>query len=163
MDDSPEEKMGKFIFPMSLKLPPEAINEKKLLESQNIKSLLTLAIYVKEKIYGFIGFDNIHTSGSWSKYDFQILRIFSEIISNTLSRKEAEEALVRSERDYRMLFENAQDAIVIFRPEDELILDVNPKACEIYGLSRSEFVGFSMEKFSKNIQLGKQRIQEAIK
>ena len=51
------------------------------------------------------------------------------------------EELRRSERDYRGLFEAAHDAIIIFRPEDELILDANGRASEIYRIPRDELVG----------------------
>lgn len=76
------------------------------------------------------------------------------------SRKCAEGALERSERDYRGLFENAHDAVLIFRPEDEVVLDVNPRACAMYGFSRSEFVGMSLETISKDVPRGKQYLRE---
>jgi PAS domain S-box-containing protein len=56
-----------------------------------------------------------------------------------------EEALQRSERYYRSLFENAHDAILIFDPDGEIVFDANVQACEMYGLSREELVGQSLE------------------
>ncbi len=77
-------------------------------------------------------------------------------------RKQAEEALKQAEKDYRGLFENAHDAIFVFAPENEIILNVNPRACEMYGFTRDEFLGMSLEDISKDVALGKTRIKKAL-
>ena len=84
-------------------------------------------------------------------------------VQDITNRKLAEEALKQSERDYRAVFEQAHDAILIFAPEDEIVLDVNERACEIYGFSRSEFVGKSIETLSKNPANGKDKVEETLK
>ncbi|HET6266119.1 MAG TPA: EAL domain-containing protein, partial [Acidobacteriota bacterium] len=66
-------------------------------------------------------------------------------------RKRMENALKQSEQDYRGLFENAHDAIIIFSPDYEVILDVNDRACELYGYTKEEFVGLTMEKLSSDV------------
>jgi PAS domain S-box-containing protein len=48
-------------------------------------------------------------------------------------------------RQYRELFENANDAILVFESESGIILDVNRKACEIYGWNRKALVGSSLK------------------
>jgi len=75
-------------------------------------------------------------------------------------RKLADEALKQSERDYRAIFEQAHDAIIIFVPESEIILEVNRRACELYGFSRSEFIGMSIETISKNPANGKDKVKQ---
>ncbi len=77
-------------------------------------------------------------------------------------RKHAEEALKQSERDYRTVFEQAHDAIIIFAPEREIVLDVNRRACELYGFSRAEFIGMSIKTISANIEVGAKRVQETL-
>lgn len=77
-------------------------------------------------------------------------------------RKHSEEQLKQSEKDYRELFEGAHDAILIFEPENETVLNVNHRACEMYGLDRSEFIGMSLEKISRNIPLGKEKIKKTL-
>ncbi len=77
-------------------------------------------------------------------------------------RKLAEEALKQSEQDYRTIFEEAHDAIIIFAPENEIVLDVNERACELYELDRSEFIGISIEKLSKFPSIGKDKIKETL-
>ena len=77
-------------------------------------------------------------------------------------RKRAEEALRQSEREYRGLFENAHDAILIFDPESEIVLEVNQRACEVYGISRSEFVGLSLATISSDVERGRKVIKETL-
>jgi len=80
----------------------------------------------------------------------------------TQERERAEAALKRSERDYRHLVESAHDAILIFRPEDEVVLEVNQRACEFYGFGRPEFIGMSLEKITHDIPRGKVQIQATL-
>src|SRR5262249_44707834 len=65
-------------------------------------------------------------------------------------RRRMEEALRQSERDFRGLFETAHDAIIIMAPEGETVIEVNQRACDMYGLTREEFIGSSMEHISKD-------------
>lgn len=73
------------------------------------------------------------------------------------------EALERSESDYRGLYEHAHDAILIFRPEDEVILEVNRRACEMYGFAREEFLGLSLRQISEDLLRGERYIQETLR
>lgn len=73
-------------------------------------------------------------------------------------RRRIQAALQQSEQDYRGLFENANDYIVIFEPEDEVVLEANQRACEVYGFNRSEFVGRSMKEFSDNVERGRRHV-----
>ena len=84
------------------------------------------------------------------------------MVENITERKLAESALEQSERDYRTVFEQAHDAIMILAPGDETILDVNWRACALYGFSRAEFIGMSLETISKNPEYGKGKIKETL-
>ena len=80
----------------------------------------------------------------------------------TQERERVEAALRQSEREYRHLVESAHDAILIFRPEDEVVLEVNQRACELYGFGRSEFIGMSLEKITHDVPRGKVQIQATL-
>lgn len=82
---------------------------------------------------------------------------------DTTDRRNAETALAISEREYRGLFDNAHDAIIIFRPDDEVVLEANPHACRLYGMPRSEFIGVSLLDISKDPERGKRRVADTLK
>jgi PAS domain S-box-containing protein len=81
-----------------------------------------------------------------------------------LERRVAERAeeLRKASLDYRRIFENAHDAILILAQENEIVLNVNRRACEIYGRSREEFIGMSLEEISENVDSGRRRVAETL-
>src|SRR3989440_6231183 len=54
-------------------------------------------------------------------------------------------AEINRRREYRDLFQLANDPILIFDAADTTVLDVNDKACEVYGIAREEFIGRKLE------------------
>ena len=85
------------------------------------------------------------------------------IAHDITKRKRTEEELKQSELHYKTLFENANDAIIIFDPLDEIILETNHRACSTYGFSMSEFIGISLKSLSKNVQEGEKQIEKLLK
>jgi len=81
-------------------------------------------------------------------------------IGQFTERKRAEEALKKSESDYRHLFNNANDAILIFESEGEIVLEANAAACDIYGYSRDELIGMSLKRLTKSVLVGESQIKE---
>jgi PAS domain S-box-containing protein len=81
-----------------------------------------------------------------------------------ISQLEKSEMQIRdTEKKYRDLFENANDSILIFEPENETILDVNSKACEVFGYEYKELIGKSLKKFTKDIKKGEDTIKYVLK
>jgi two-component system cell cycle sensor histidine kinase/response regulator CckA len=62
------------------------------------------------------------------------------------ARKKAEESLRQSESQFRALFENALDAVLIANDEG-VYLDANPAACELLGVSYNELIGRTLYDF----------------
>ena len=65
---------------------------------------------------------------------------FSSRIRNITQYKRAEEALLESEQRFRNLFENSPDAVFVENLAGD-VLDVNPIACQLHGISREELIG----------------------
>ena len=106
-----------------------------------------------------------YTPDLYDENDVEVLEALAALAATPLrniallaGQSAAQEALRQSERDYRGLFENAHDAIVILDPADERVLDANPRACELYGFPRERFVGMSMEAVSCDVADGRRRV-----
>ena len=89
--------------------------------------------------------------------------IMLNIARDIRDEKEAEAALRQSISDYRGIFEYAHDAIIIFDPETEEVLDINRQATEMYGFTKEEFVGMSLEWLSTDTERGKKNIASTLK
>ncbi|WP_291786877.1 histidine kinase N-terminal 7TM domain-containing protein [Cecembia sp.] len=64
-----------------------------LLESQGIKSILLIPIFVEKKFWGFVGFDDCQKDKEWSEAETALLISFAESISNAIERKNMEQNL----------------------------------------------------------------------
>jgi diguanylate cyclase (GGDEF)-like protein/PAS domain S-box-containing protein len=84
-------------------------------------------------------------------------------ITDITERKRAEDSLRRSAREYRDLFESANDAILILRPESQMILEANRKACETYGLPREQIVGMSLKNFTRDVPRSEEQIRRILR
>lgn len=72
------------------KMSPDASAEKEEFERESIKAILILPVYAENELAGFIGFDNVVTTGAWQEEDIARLQIMAEIIGNAIARKNAE-------------------------------------------------------------------------
>jgi PAS domain S-box-containing protein len=64
------------------------------------------------------------------------------------SRKQALDALAENEEKYRLLFENDSDAVMIFDSETQRFEDANPATLNLFGYSKDEFLGLTVEDIS---------------
>ncbi len=89
-------------------------------------------------------------------------RFFTHIIRDITERKAAEKKIKQSEKEYRELFANAHEPILLIRPESEIIIEANERACKVYGYEHSEFVGMSLKEISKDVSRGEEKISETL-
>ncbi len=127
---TPEEFMGRHIESF---LEPAELAERPL-RAEQLRSGQTLR---NERSLRSKGGGYVPTETSSRVLDDGSVQI---IIRDITERQEAEAALRRSEQEYRQLFERASDAVIIIDIERELVLDVNPRACELYGIAYDDFV-----------------------
>lgn len=125
-------------------LPPEAAAEKELLEKQEIKSLIVLALYASGKLAGFMGMDNVVNTGNWGKDNISILRIAANLIGMGIERRKSEKAIHAGEEIYRSMFQNAAN-LIILADSKGIIIDCNSRAKNILGYRQDELRGQSIK------------------
>jgi signal transduction histidine kinase/AmiR/NasT family two-component response regulator len=83
--------------------PIEATKERNLVESFGIKSYTAVGLNYNNKISGILGFDSIVSKKEWDEREIFSVKLFGEIIANTLERKQIEDQLINSEKNLREL------------------------------------------------------------
>ena len=113
-----------------------------------------------EKFLGIPVFDGEHivavagVANKANDYDESDIRAIESMMNDTwrlLRRKRAEEALQKSEANYRAIFDNANDAIFVHDIDNAKILSANKKACQMYGYTQKEFEKLSVEDISTGV------------
>lgn len=72
---------------------------------------------------------------------------FLSVAEDITQNKKAEEALLESEERFRQIFEQNEEAIVIFISGSNNIIDANPAAVHLYGFARQELIEKGMSSF----------------
>ncbi len=80
-------------IPVVADMPLEAVEEKELLESQDIKSLIVVPMVWQRELKGFIGFDSVREKRQWSDEDILLLNTLSNIVIQALEDKRTAEKL----------------------------------------------------------------------
>jgi PAS domain S-box-containing protein len=88
-------------------LPPEAEAERQEFQNQGIRSLLCLpTLSTQGQLTGFIGFDAVQAKYCWLEEHILMLRLVANTLGGTISRRQAEAALLAREAQYRSLVHN---------------------------------------------------------
>ncbi|MDX6439451.1 MAG: two-component system, cell cycle sensor histidine kinase and response regulator CckA [Gaiellaceae bacterium] len=121
-------------------------SERGLFADQGIKALVTVPIFVGREWWGHIGFDDCVTEREWSPAEIDALRTASSLIAAAIERERSEAILREQEQKLRAVFDMAIDAIFITN-DDRRYVDVNPAACEYYGVAKRDLIGRKVEDF----------------
>jgi PAS domain-containing protein len=102
-------------------LPQKEETTKFQLQKLHIESLLLFPIKIKEKLLGFIGFDNLEESTHWRTDDLTLLKTSSEIIGNALERKWGEETLKNTNQLLTAILCSLTECIILIDREFNII------------------------------------------
>jgi PAS domain S-box-containing protein len=94
------------IFSTNIKELPNDIF--KILEHQEIKSVLIFPLYVQDNFFGFIGFDECTKNKIWELDDIELLRAISHLISGTFERIYYNKKITESEIQLKMAITNTE-------------------------------------------------------
>ncbi len=118
-------------------LPDDAAEERTLFLSRDICSLLVFPLKNGAQPIGFIGYEVIHTPRQWDEQENSLLRLLADVISGSLARKEAEQAILDSEEDLIATLEATQDGILAVDNQRRVIF-ANRRFQEMWGLGKED-------------------------
>lgn len=142
------EEMRPVHIPRVSDLPPEAEDFRKMLEPQDIESLVLVPMTEGARLIGFVGFDAVQQPRTWEEETIMLLRVLGDTFANSIARMETEQALREREAQYRTVVENVRD--VVFQTDmDGRWTFLNPAWETITGFSVDESLG---QRFDKHIE-----------
>ncbi len=127
-------------IPKVADLPAHAVREKKMWQSELIRSVLIIPLILDNSLAGFFGFNTVRAEKTWPDEDIRLLRLIGEIISRVLARKQTEEALKKSEKRYRAVVDDQNEMICRFLPDTTLTF-VNKSYCRYFNRNQNELIG----------------------
>lgn len=129
-------------------------------DHQQLGRVLAVPLRLGDRIIGALTVDD-SAPGIFEEEDIRVVtlladqaavavenrRLFERAQQEIAERSRAERALRDSEARYRELVENAGEGIAFVSP-DEIYLDANPAAEEIFGLERGQLIGRSLRELT---------------
>jgi PAS domain S-box-containing protein len=102
--------------------------------SLNIVSIIIIPIFIKEELWGFIGFDDCRYERTWSEDEQSTLLSLGTNIGSTIQSRTYQQELKRSQESFKNLFEHSPDGIIIHI--EGIIEYANPSAITLLGRER---------------------------
>lgn len=102
-------------------------------------SLMFVPVRSGDDVIGVLSAQS-YTIDRYGQTDLDLLQRIADATAPALERVHAEDVLRESEKRFRDLFEACADAIFV-EDLDGNVLDVNPAACRLHGMTREELVG----------------------
>jgi|GEM_PF-465957 len=109
------------------------------LQPLGITSMIDVPVWWHGRVVGIVCHEHVGPQLSWTSREQEFAQSIAEMVSLSMEASErhrAEVALKVSEEKYRLVIENANEAIVV--TQDGFLKFVNPKATEITGYSAEE-------------------------
>jgi diguanylate cyclase (GGDEF)-like protein/PAS domain S-box-containing protein len=118
-------------------LPPQAVNERRMLERQGIRSAAFMPMLLKKRFIGSVGLSTLTREIQWTDETLGLLRITGEMLVSALERARTYSALRESERRHRVLFE--RNLAGVYRNTIEgRMLECNDAMARILGYASRE-------------------------
>ncbi|MCF0057016.1 PAS domain-containing protein [Dyadobacter sp. CY356] len=158
LQNVPHEKMPELISSLN-RNKPFAASISQLRESefkadlveQDVKSLLIIPVFVKNKFFGYVGFDDCRNERFWDEDEISFLKTIAVNLSKVIEGQEADEALLASYEEKNKTLESIQDGFFAVN-EDWTVTYWNKEAERLLGIKREEIVNRKVwDIYNKNI------------
>ena len=103
-------------------------------------SFLVVPLFMRETLWGFIGFHDCRSERRWTWGEVSILLTMAGTIGGILLQRQAEKALKKEEKNYRELVEGA-NSIIMRRDISGKITFLNKFALNFFGYLEDEIIG----------------------
>jgi len=116
-----------------------------LLQDYEVVSGMSAIVRGVERPYGVL---SVHSTSArtFAPDDVSFLRAVANVLAEAVGRKRSEDDLRRSESQFRALFENAPDAVLIANDRG-VYSDANPAACDLLAVPYDKIIGRTINDF----------------
>ncbi|MEX1047008.1 MAG: PAS domain S-box protein [Actinomycetota bacterium] len=116
-------------------------SERVLLEKQQVRSLLSVPVFVEGEWWGFAGFDDCLTERTWSTAEVEALKTAAGTLGAAVQRRRTETVLRETEAKYRAIVEQIPAVLYVDEPSDEWMTSyISPQLQTMLGISPADWV-----------------------
>jgi PAS domain S-box-containing protein len=123
--------------------------ERDILEPQDIMSILVVPILIKDKFWGFVGFDNCSSEYKWSDTEVGVLTSLASNIGLAYERIRTKRELLESQQMFNQIANSIDEVFYVSDP-DQNILFMNKAFEKMFGIPVDD-VKQNPEVFSRNV------------
>jgi PAS domain S-box-containing protein len=115
-------------------------NERAILESSHIQSLVIVPVFVYQQWWGCISFEDWYRERIWTTSEIDAIRTAARIIGAAIQHNQVQEALAQSEERFRLLAEHSPDIVFRYSFTPSFHIEyINPAVTAILGYTPDEF------------------------
>jgi len=111
--------------------------ERDILEPQDIVSILVVPILIKDKFWGFVGFDNCSSEYKWLKTEVGALTSLASNIGLAYERIRTKQELIESQNMFNQIANSIDEVFYVSEP-DQNILYMNQAFEKMFGIPVEE-------------------------
>jgi PAS domain S-box-containing protein len=143
-------KLSKFepiIFNSQKDVPLEAIRIKEWHDEYGFSPMITVPMIHNGKLYGALEINGKRgESRTWSKNLVSLLEFTAGIFVNVIERKKTQEELIKSEKNFRDVLDNAQNVIYMVNLNTNTFNYVSPSVEKVLGWTVEEYMAGEVSK-----------------
>jgi PAS domain S-box-containing protein len=114
-----------------------------------LQRLISVPVIVEGKVRMMMGVGN--KAFDYDDQDIETMQLIGNELWRIVRRQRIESALEESEEKFRTIYDSINDAIFVHDIGSGAIVDVNQRACLMYGYSREQLLALDLSQISANI------------